>query len=124
MLLAIFILFGHAFQEFEQKQADILSFTGLTEKVIAAQTQNSLEKLLFYQDDGISCGLESFFIDSYTTETKKINSEEFTVVTEVVGPTYECNSYDQYMCFTKWKNIDKVWTAIYTECDDDSVADD
>ena len=46
-------------------EAELLKATGLEKSYISKETGDSLESLLFYSNNGITCGLEEFYIDGY-----------------------------------------------------------
>ncbi len=120
MILAIlFSLFASAQIEKEVSKADILKLTGLTEKALVAEVEKNLESYLFNDGDGISCGLDEFFVSHFTQPTK--SSDEFTVYTEVTGPVGYCEGYAQYMCYVTFKNKENTWGAVNTECDEGNL---
>lgn len=122
MYLFTILLSFFSSAEFIQNKADILNVTGLTETIIEKKTEQSLEAFLFYQDDGVSCGLDEYFIFGFTTTTKSLTVDQFTVVSDVVGQVNDCNGYEQFKCYTTWAKKDDQWNPLFTECDDDTVA--
>lgn len=115
----LFALFASAQTEKEIFKSDVLALTGMTEKVLVAEVQNSLEGHLYYDDDGISCGLEEFYISHYMQPIKE--SDSFSVHTEVTGPVGYCGGYSQYMCSVVFKKQNNTWSAVYTECDEGNL---
>ena len=120
MLFTILLsFFASAQLEKELFKSDVLALTGLEEKALVAEVQNSLESQLFYDDDGISCGLEEFYISHYTQP--KNSTTEFSVHAEVTGPVGYCSGYAQYMCSVVFKSKDNKWSPVYTECDEGNM---
>ncbi len=123
-ILSSFIL-SLAFASEPMTKAEVLQQTQLTEKTLSMMVQKDLESFLFYDDDGISCGLEEFFIEGYNLLKKdETGMTSFEVVTEVTGPVNYCGGYSRYACYTKFNKKNSVWEVAYTECDEPGLYDE
>ena len=102
-------------------EAELLKATGLEKSYVAKQTEDSLESLLFYADNGISCGLEEFYIDGYNvTEGTESAPTKFEVVSVVTGPSNYCAQYETFKCYTYFYKQNEAWKTLGAECDYDS----
>jgi hypothetical protein len=102
-------------------EAELLTVTGLEKSYISKETGDSLESLLFYSNNGISCGLEEFYIDGYSiTEGADSAPKKFEVITSVTGPTNDCASTEEFKCYTHFYLQNDTWRILGTECDSDS----
>jgi hypothetical protein len=96
---------------------ELIQATQLTEEQIISKTEAALEVYLFTDGDGISCGLESFYVSGYVTPKTDMMKTEFTIVTDVVGPIGACQGYESFMCYTRWKNQNGKWAVNDTDCE-------
>lgn len=97
----------------------VVEQTGLTEKFIVSETEKSLEAALFYQDDGISCGLEEFVVTGYQSLEKSAGElSRFEVITEADGPVNYCAGSVRQTCYTTWSKKSGSWKAAFTECEE------
>ncbi|MCB9073474.1 MAG: hypothetical protein H6623_07615 [Bdellovibrionaceae bacterium] len=103
---------------------DVTAQTNLTEKQIISATESSLESFLYNDGDGISCGLQSFYVVGYSTLEDVSNMTQFTVTTEVEGPKGVCKGYETYNCYTKWQKKNDTWDVLNTDCDEGYLYED
>lgn len=106
--------------EVKQTELDITTLMGLTKEQLEKGTQDALEKELYYDEDGISCGLEEFAIDHYTIPSLT-SPTEFSVITDTVGPKNYCGGYDTYKCTTTWKLENTQWSAKNVVCGENDL---
>ncbi len=102
-------------------EAKLLTATGLEKSYISKETGDSLESLLFYSNNGISCGLEEFYIDGYNiTEGTEAAPTKFEVISVVTGPTNYCAASEEFKCYTYFFLQNDAWKTLGAECDYDS----
>lgn len=102
-------------------ESEILQATELTLKNIFKKTEESLEKHLFQEAHGRSCGMRHYRFEQYET-TNNLNKEalnKFTVITEVYGPIYLCKGYEYFLCATQWSYEKQGWDVIKSSCESD-----
>ncbi len=119
-LLALFLSLKIQALTVDITQTNLLKLTHLDETTLTSQTEKALDAYLFYDEGGMSCGLDSYEIDAFTiTEGSSTNPTRFEVVAKVQGPGQSCEDNAKYQCYVTWKLKAQVWQAILVECDDD-----
>lgn len=99
-------------------EADLLKVTGLEKSYVMRETENSLESYLYYDNNGISCGLEEFYVEGYTiTEGTESAPTKFEVITTVSGPVNYCAQYSQFQCYTYFYLKNSTWNTLGAECE-------
>ncbi len=99
-------------------EAELLKATGLEKSYISKETGDSLESLLFYSNNGFSCGLEEFYIDGYNiTEGTESAPTKFEVVSVVTGPANYCATTEEFKCYTYFFLQNDAWKTLGAECD-------
>lgn len=102
-------------------EAELFKATGLEKNYISKETGDSLESLLFISENGISCGLEEFYIDGYNiTDGTESAPKKFEVVSVVTGPSNYCASTEEFKCYTYFYLQNDTWKTLGAECDYDS----
>lgn len=99
---------------------EVLQLTGYNEETLALEVQRSLESYFYYDNNGISCGLEDFTIEGYSIIKGTSSApEKIEVQTTASGPIPYCNGYRSYTCYTFFsKNSEQKWVATSSECND------
>ncbi len=128
MLLTVLTLLiqtqTHAAQ-FSINEKELLAATSIDKNLLMKENEKALEQALFFEENGVSCGLEEFFIDGYTiTEGSANVPTKFEVLNVVTGPTNYCGGYAKYKCYTHFYKKDGQWNTLGAECDSSDSFED
>ena len=100
-------------------QTKLLQLTGLDEATLNSQTVKALDGYLFYDEGGISCGLESYEMETFSiTEGGNAKPTRFEVEVQVQGPGQTCEDSQQYQCYVPWTKTAQTWQVGLVECDE------
>jgi hypothetical protein len=125
MILNLFVLLlqTHSFAaSIPVTEKELLSVTGIEKSFLLEKNEDALENLLYFEEDGVSCGLDEFSIEGYKITEGIANAPtKFEVINLVTGPTNYCGGSARYTCYTYFYLQNGKWLDLGAECDDSTI---